>query len=24
VCHAYPHLSDDEFVAQHRDQWLGG
>ena len=24
VCRAYPHLSDDEFVAQHRDQWLAG
>lgn len=22
VCRAYPYLSDDEFVAQHRDQWL--
>ncbi|NOS72555.1 MAG: dihydrodipicolinate synthase family protein [Verrucomicrobia bacterium] len=22
VCRAYPHLSDDEFVAQHRDEWL--
>src|SRR5439155_14121481 len=21
---AYPHLNDDEFVAQHRDQWLRG
>jgi hypothetical protein len=21
---AYPHLNDDDFVAQHRDQWLGG
>lgn len=24
VCRAYPHLSDDEFVAQHRDHWLAG
>lgn len=24
VCRAYPHLSDDDFVAQHRDQWLNG
>ena len=22
VCRAYPHLSDDEFVAAHRDEWL--
>jgi hypothetical protein len=22
VCAAYPHLSDDVFVAAHRDQWL--
>jgi len=22
VCAAYPHLSDDAFVAAHRDQWL--
>ena len=22
VCHAYPHLADDEFVATHRDEWL--
>jgi dihydrodipicolinate synthase/N-acetylneuraminate lyase len=22
VCRAYPHLNDDEFVAQHRDEWL--
>ncbi len=21
---AYPHLTDDDFVAQHRDQWLSG
>jgi hypothetical protein len=24
VCRVYPHLSDNEFVAQHRDQWLAG
>ncbi len=24
VCRAYPHLSDDEFVAAHRDVWLTG
>lgn len=24
VCRAYPHLSDDDFVAQHRDEWLAG
>jgi hypothetical protein len=24
VCRAYPHLSDDEFVAQHREEWLTG
>jgi hypothetical protein len=24
VCRAYPHLADDEFVAQHRDEWLNG
>jgi hypothetical protein len=24
VCRAYPHLSDDEFVAEHRDEWLNG
>jgi len=24
VCRAYPHLRDDEFVAEHRDQWLAG
>ena len=23
VCHAYPQLADDEFMAQHRDEWLG-
>ncbi len=22
VCAAYPHLSDDAFVAEHRDEWL--
>jgi len=22
VCAAYPHLSDDEFVAEHLDDWL--
>jgi hypothetical protein len=22
VYHAYPHLNDDEFVAEHRDEWL--
>lgn len=24
VCRAYPHLSDDDFVARHRDEWLAG
>lgn len=24
VCTAYPHLQDDDFVDQHRDQWLSG
>ena len=24
VCDSYPHLADDDFVAQHRDQWLSG
>jgi hypothetical protein len=24
VCRAYPHLADDDFVAQHRDEWLNG
>jgi len=24
VCRACPHLSDDEFVATHRDEWLRG
>ena len=24
VCRAYPHLADDEFVAEHRDEWLNG
>jgi dihydrodipicolinate synthase/N-acetylneuraminate lyase len=23
VCRSYPHLTDDEFVAEHRDEWLG-
>ena len=22
VCRAYPHLTDDEFVREHRDRWL--
>jgi dihydrodipicolinate synthase/N-acetylneuraminate lyase len=22
VCRAYPHLQDDDFIAQHLDQWL--
>ena len=22
VYRAYPHLNDDDFVAQHRDEWL--
>jgi len=22
VCRAYPHLNDDQFVAEHRDEWL--
>jgi hypothetical protein len=22
VCGAYPHLADDDFVAEHRDEWL--
>jgi dihydrodipicolinate synthase/N-acetylneuraminate lyase len=22
VCRAYPHLTDDHFVAEHRDRWL--
>ena len=22
VCRAYPHLADDDFVRQHRDEWL--
>lgn len=22
VCNAYPHLADDEFVAEHLDEWL--
>ena len=24
VCAAYPHLNDDAFVAEHRDEWLKG
>jgi hypothetical protein len=24
VCSAYPHLTDDAFVAEHRDDWLRG
>ncbi len=24
VYRAYPHLNDDEFVAEHRDEWLAG
>jgi len=24
VCRAYPHLSDDAFVTEHRDEWLSG
>ena len=24
VWHSYPHLSDDAFVAEHRDEWLRG
>jgi hypothetical protein len=24
VCRAYPHWSDDEFVARYRDRWLSG
>lgn len=24
VCRAYPHLTDDSFVAEHRDEWLSG
>jgi hypothetical protein len=24
VCAAYPHLNDDAFVAEHRDEWLRG
>jgi dihydrodipicolinate synthase/N-acetylneuraminate lyase len=23
VCTAYPHLTDDDFVREHRDEWLG-
>jgi hypothetical protein len=22
VCRTYPHLSDDDFVERHRDEWL--
>jgi hypothetical protein len=22
VYHAYPHLNDDAFIAEHRDEWL--
>jgi len=24
VYRAYPHLNDDAFVVEHRDQWLAG
>ena len=24
VCRMYPHLTDDEFVARHREEWLAG
>jgi len=24
VCRMYPHLTDDDFVARHRDEWLAG
>lgn len=24
VCRAYPHLSDDDFVARHREEWFKG
>jgi hypothetical protein len=24
VSKAYPHLSDDDFVLEHRDEWLSG
>jgi hypothetical protein len=24
VYRAYPHLADDDFVAEHRDEWLNG
>jgi hypothetical protein len=24
VCRAYPHLADDDFVAEHREEWLSG
>ena len=23
VCRVYPHLTDDAFVAEHLDEWLG-
>ena len=23
VCNAYPHLTDDQFVAEHLDEWMG-
>ena len=23
ICRTYPHLTDDEFVAEYRDRWLG-
>jgi hypothetical protein len=22
VYHAYPHLNDDAFIAEHRDRWM--
>jgi hypothetical protein len=22
VCHAYPHLADDDFIAKQRDGWF--
>lgn len=24
ICRAYPHLQDDDFIAEHRDTWLAG
>jgi hypothetical protein len=24
ICRDYPQLADDEFVAEHRDEWLRG